>query len=223
MTRRLLLVPICVLLSGCMAPSATTQTDQDRITVMRSQPFAGEAISKPSTRVAFQNSDRLRATRGQVAVVLTDQATGAPAEDARQWAVKGMRKLRDSGWTVYATACLPPRKSDDPDPPQDGVWDAWSFVAYAYKIVDGVSYFATADGVGQLPGRVKMSIEMRAPSSREPASDLFPDRPPPLPVGTSCVETGGLPAKKVTNGRMVVMGESGPDQAGKGARNDNVR
>ncbi|MFI7706703.1 hypothetical protein [Nonomuraea sp. NPDC049480] len=223
MTRRLLLVPICVLLSGCFASSATTQADHEQLEVMLSQPFVREAIDKPSTRVAFQKSDRLPATRGMVTAVLADQPAAAPADDARQWAAKGMQKLRDSGWTVYATVCLPPRKSDDPNPPQEGAWDAWSFTAHAYKVVDGVSYFAIAEGLGQLPGSIEMYIEMRAPSSREPVSDLFPERPPPLPVGASCVEAGGLPAKKVINGPAVVMGESGPGQAGKEPRNDNVR
>ncbi|TMR12402.1 hypothetical protein ETD86_32655 [Nonomuraea turkmeniaca] len=223
MTRRFLLASTCLLLSGCFASSATTQADHERLEVMLSQPFVREAIKKPAARAAFQKSDKLPATRGVVTAVLADQPAAAPADDARQWAVKGMRKLRDSGWTVYATVCLPPRKSDDPNPPQDGAWDTWSFAAHAYKIVDGVSYFAIAEGLGQLSGSVELSIEMRAPSSHEPVSDLLPERPPALPAGASCVEAGSLPTKKVANGTGVIIGESGRDQAGKEPQNDNVR
>ncbi|MEO3806152.1 hypothetical protein [Nonomuraea sp. B1E8] len=214
MSRRLLLVPIYVLLSGCAASGATTRADQARLDVMLSQPFVGEAVKEPARRVAFRKSDDLPATRGTVAVVLADGPAADPAGEARQWAAKGMRKLRDGGWTVYATVCLPPRKSSDPDPPAEGAWDAWSFAAHAYKVVDGVSYFALAQGLGQLPGDVEMTIEMRAPSSHEPVTDLFPDRPPALPAGRNCVESGDLPSKKRTDGPPVVMGESGRKPSG---------
>ncbi|TDD12263.1 hypothetical protein E1292_02170 [Nonomuraea deserti] len=214
MTRRLLLVPICVLLSGCAASDATTRADQAQLDVMMSQPFVSEAVKEPARRVAFRKSDDLPATRGTVTVVLAERPAAAPAGEARRWAAEGMRKLRDGGWTVYATVCLPPRESGDPDPPAEGAWDAWSFAAHAYKVVDGVSYFAVAQGLGQLSGDVEMTIEMRAPSSHEPVTDLFPDRPPPLPAGTSCVETGDLPAEKVTDGPPVVMGESAGQPSG---------
>ncbi|TDD25501.1 hypothetical protein [Nonomuraea diastatica] len=134
-------------------------------------------------------------------VVLADGPAAAPADEARRWAAKGMRKLRDGGWTVYATVCLPPRKSGDPDPPAEGAWDAWSFAAHAYKVVEGVSYFAIAQGLGQVSGDVEMTIEMRAPSSHEPVTDLFPDRPPPLPAGTSCVEPVTCPRKSSPTAR----------------------
>ncbi|MEO3875209.1 hypothetical protein ABGB18_41035 [Nonomuraea sp. B12E4] len=224
MTRRLLLlIPMCVLVNGCLAQSGTTQADHDQLKVMLSQPFVRAAVTKPSARVAFQKSDRLPATRGRVTVVLARQPAADPANGARQWATTGMRQLRDSGWTVYATVCLPPRRSDDPSPPQDGAWDAWSFAAHAYKIVNGVSYFAIANGLGYVSGKVDTSIEMRVPGSQEPVSDLFPDRPPPLPVGTSCVETGELLTKKVANGPAVIMGESGTGRVGKDLRDENVR
>ncbi|TDC07852.1 hypothetical protein E1267_12235 [Nonomuraea longispora] len=214
MTRRLLLVPICLLLSGCVASEATTRADHERLDVLLSQPFVGEAVEEPARRLAFRKADDLPATRGMVTVVLADGPAAAPAGEARRWAAKGMRKLREGGWTVYSTVCLPPRESDDPDPPEEGAWDAWSFAAHAYRVVDGVSYFAVARGLGRLPDAVEMTIEMRAPSSREPVTDLFPERPPPLPEGKSCVETGDLPAGKVTDGPPVIMGESADDPSG---------
>ncbi|HEX4812305.1 MAG TPA: hypothetical protein VFV66_06080 [Nonomuraea sp.] len=221
MTRRLALVPLCgVLLCGCTGTSGTTRADADRLNVLLSQPFVKEAVGKPSIRAAFQKSDDLPATRGTATVVLADQRTAAPADDARRWAQNGMRKLRESGWTVYATVCLPPRRSDDADAPEEGAWDAWSFAAHAYKVVDGVSYFAVAQGLGQVSGNVELSVEMRAPSSREPASDLFPERPPALAEGANCVESAALPDKKVADGPAVIMGESGP---GDGPRDENVR
>ncbi len=49
---------------------------------------------------------------------------------------------------------------------------------------------------------------VRAPNVDDPP-DLFPDRPPGLPAGSTCIERPGVPAAVIEQGTRIELGQVG--------------
>jgi len=212
------LVTVAGVLAGCPAPDAGQQADDARLEVLRAE--AGAADAQVTTAVAgWQESDRQAPVRGQVQATIEElDATDAIAE-AREGAARAIVALRESDWTIYFVACVPPRSGEEvidedsalPTP----IFDAWTFAAYGYKILDGVSYFARVNGVGTPPrNRAEVTLRLIAPYSGEAAADLFPDRPPATEVGASCVEQVAALDGLATLGTPTVVDEHGEEPGG---------
>jgi hypothetical protein len=196
--------------AGCQAESASA--DQERLRVMQAEPVLKNAIGDPIAVAGFAEGS-LPARRGYIQATVFDQNTPNGPATAQQQTGAAMQALRSSGWTVYFAACEPPLKPGDPAPPRDLVGpfpseEWWAFGAHAYKIKDGVSYYAAVNGNGRLNGSAKVSLDLRAPNSREATSDLFADRPAAIAAGTSCIEAVDPPAQPSRVGLAAELDES---------------
>ncbi|GIH06833.1 hypothetical protein Rhe02_49000 [Rhizocola hellebori] len=188
------------------------EADQERLRVMQSEPLLSNAIGAPVAVAGFTEGS-LPPRRGRVQAKLFEQNANDAPTTAQLKTLDAMKALRDNGWTVYFVACQPPLKPGDPVPPRDLIGpfpseEWWAFGAYAYKIKDGVSYYAAANGNGRLKGSAAVDLDLRAPSSKEAGSDLFADRPPALAPGASCLEANGLPAQAAKAGVALELDES---------------
>jgi hypothetical protein len=212
------LVAVAAVLFGCPAPNASTGVDQSRLEVLQAEARAVNAAE--TTAVAgWQNSTRQPPVRGHVHANIADIDTADAVTVARQETAKAIDALRANSWTIYFVVCVP-RRTDDDVIDADSVlppptFDAWTFVAYGYKIVDGVSYFVQVNGWGQPPsGKATVYLWLRAPYSKEADPDLFPDRPPATELGASCVEQAAPPDGLTELGTRTIMDEKGPDAGG---------
>jgi hypothetical protein len=208
------LVVVTAALAGCPAPNATTRADRERLELLRDEARALNAEETLAV-AGWQNSRRLPPARGHLLGRLAEVATADAVTVARQETAEAIGALRANGWTVYLVACVPPWTDDEPVDEDSVVpqpaFDAWTFVAYGYKVVDGVSYFVEVHGSGmQPPGRAAVSLRLIAPYSRETVTDLFPDRPPATEVGASCVERATPLDGLAVLGTPTVMDEKGP-------------
>jgi hypothetical protein len=201
----------CLAAAGC-DDAASSSTDQERLQVMMSEPLLKNSIGAPAGVAGFTEGS-LPPRRGRVQAKLFEQNTNDAPATAQIKTFESMKVLRYTGWTVYFVACLPPLKPGDPVPPKDLIGpfpseEWWAFGAYAYKIKDGVSYWAAVNGHGRLKGSVTVDIDLRAPSSGETSSDRFGDRPPAIAENSSCLEANGLPAQPARSGVAVELDES---------------
>ena len=187
------LVTALFLLTACQAAPAPApvpeQEDLDarRMAVMRDEPLVARDPDPaiPPTDAAH----RLRIN----AALLDEEAQNA-SEVARKQTSDAMIALRENKWVIYFAACQPP---------------GWAYAAYAYKIVDGVSYNAVLDGSGN-GNRAKLVLRLLAPRSSEPGADVFADRPPALEPGKSCIEAPTPPEIRAETGAATVMAENFP-------------
>jgi hypothetical protein len=219
--RRLLAaLAVLALATGCPGPaSEPTSVDEKRLAVAKSEPLLARD-KQPSARAGFQTSKKVPAHRGSVDANLIDETAADPDATARARSAEFVQQLRAAGWTVYLTACIPPRAQGSPAPDKDDVppvqyADGWAFVAHAYKVVDGVSYFAAIDGHGSAGNkRVRVNLRLLVPQSTEPKADLFPDRPPPVAATTSCLDTAAPPAQRIVDGQAIEVDSDGPHPDG---------
>ncbi len=180
-----------LLLAACTEPPGTSSNaDRDRLAVMQSEALLKRAAKEPYAEAGFRVSEKLQPHRSKIIATL---ASPVEVEVARKEGAEAVSVLHDTGWTVFHVRC-----------------DGLSFVANAYKVVSGVSYYAEVDGAIQ-EVKVSVVLQMRAPYSKEPTSDLFADRPPALTDGKSCLETH---TTGVSDGTPIVLDELGPDPDG---------
>ncbi|WP_162907257.1 hypothetical protein [Allorhizocola rhizosphaerae] len=208
------------LATGCPGPAGGPMgVDEQRLAAAMSEPVV--ALDKqPSARAGFQSSKQAPAKRGSVVADLSDEVAQSPDVTARNRTKEFMGRLRAEGWTVYLAACIPPRPPGLSPPQADAIpavqfEDGWTFVAYGYKVIHGVSYFASLEGRGSSGNnRAQVSLLLRIPQSTEPTPDLFADRPPALDTGASCIEATQPPAARTITGPAIEVDSDGPNPDG---------
>jgi len=188
-----------LLLTACQATPAPDPTPEDpdahRIAVMLDEPLVAR---DPDPFIAEVRPDR----RLLISAVLLHEEAQNTSEVARKQTSDAMIALRENRWVIYYAACQPP---------------GWEYAAYAYKIVDGVSYHAVLTSSGGGSGnRATLTLRLLAPHSIERRSDLYPDRPAALEPGKSCIEVSIPPEAPAETGVASVMLETFPP--GYGAR-----
>jgi hypothetical protein len=178
--RALVAVIGAVLVVGCTLPSldSTNDVDRRRAEVLRNEPIFGTLDRPPAVEVGWASAGPHDWRRPNAHGVL---ARWQPPPDPADAALDGgprvrhaLDALRESGWTVLWAKC----STSNP------LW-----LVVGYQIRDGVSYWF------ELRGEVTSSegllgLYLVAPHHFDP-DDLFPDRPPGLAVGGTCVETAG--------------------------------
>lgn len=171
-----------LLLAGCPS-GGSSNADKDRLAFMQREPVLKLAIREPYAEVGFKISDKVPLHRSHIVAALAD-----PVEPdvARKHGMQAVDSLRNSGWTVFYARC-----------------EEATFTAGAYKIAGDVSYHAQLTGAAK-DGATAVVLQLRAPHSQEPTSDLFPNRPAGL--ATTCLETGG----EGTGGTLAEISDLGP-------------
>jgi len=195
-----LLLAACAASAACSAAPAPKQEDPDarRVAVMRDEPLVAR-----DPRAAI--SPATPAHRLMISASLFDEQAQNAGEVARKQTSDAMIALRENKWVIYFAACLPPDSDSDDD--------GWAYAALGYKIVDGVSYHATLDG-SDSGSRAQLTLRLIAPHSTEPRADVFPDRPPALEAGKSCVEASSPPEVRQESGTPTVMAFTPPTKPG---------
>jgi hypothetical protein len=226
--RRLLVLMLasCLpVLAGCPAPGVVTDVDRQRLGVLQREPIISGATEKPGANAGFLVSPRLPPRRGKVSgriVGTVGATTPAPAgatvapqtkADARADTAKALATLRNSGWTVYFAGCTPPGDTAPlgtvvPWPYPES--DRWIFDAFAYKVLDRVSYFADIEGIATDTGTAQVHFTLLAPNEHETVTNLFPDAPPPVSPTGNCVESVAEPTALTHAGPILAMFDSGP-------------
>jgi hypothetical protein len=204
-----LTVPTMLLLAGCPEPAppdVTTQVDRDRAAVLQADPMVAKAVGPVKTTVGRVIGNQIGWDRTQVDLVLYDRAATAPPpvptpEQFQARVAAGLQALRAAGWRVIWTRCQAPQPPQttpragasataSPSAPVSqtpSVSDWWVWTAYGYKIAGGVSYGFDLRAEYFHPGNGSVGLILRAPNHRDPAN-LFPDAPPALAAGTTCIE-----------------------------------
>jgi hypothetical protein len=202
------------LLAGCTSPDE--DANERRLALLRDEPLVARD-KDAATSPGFVVSDLLPAHRPMIMASLFEEKAQNPSEVARKQTSDAVVSLREGKWVVYLIACLAPGNA--PPNPDDVVgWqyeDGWGYAAYAYKIVDGVSYSAEVTGSGR-GGIARVELRLLAPHSSEPKADLFPDRPPAVEagVGKNCLEALMPPGERTVIGTRTLMDTTGPHPAG---------
>ena len=191
MTKHLVWVVLAGLLAGCPGtrPKSPSDVDLERLSMISREPVFDLAVGEPYIIVDVRDSYKPPLHRGTVGADLNRLAD---AND-RDRTVEAMGALRDNGWTFFHTRC-----------------ERDFFTASAYKVVDGVSFYAQIDG-SEVQDASNVVLRMRAPNSREPNQDLFPERPAELGVGETCLETDRTAASE---GTAIMVDELAPDPGG---------
>jgi hypothetical protein len=194
---RAAVVAALVGLAGCTPDrpwGEVTETDRHRHGVLRADPVFG-AIGVPVTGRAGETRDWLLA-RGEVSAEITGLA------DPVKFRETGLRvagEARRAGWTVYRTECVGGQADGPPL-----LWTAW-----AYKIIDGVSYLlriaaVTSSSTYPVVGDGAVQVDGYAPHSAERSPDLIPEHP--AAVTPSCIDAPTVPASTTVQGLDVVFG-----------------
>jgi hypothetical protein len=222
-----LLTAACLpVLAGCPAPGAVTDVDRQRVAVLQREKIVGGATGKANASPGFLISPRLAPRRGKVdgRIVGTAGATPpAPAgatvdaqtkTAARTDTARALATLRNSGWTVYFVGCTPPGDTAPlgtvrPWPYAES--DRWLFDAFAYKVIDQVSYFADIQGEATDSGRAQVDFTLLAPNEHETVTNLFPDAPPSVSPVANCVESAVEPTTLTHAGPILAMSDTGPE------------
>ncbi|MFN2495661.1 MAG: hypothetical protein ABR608_07120 [Pseudonocardiaceae bacterium] len=226
----MLLVLGCVLvLAGCPAPPGReriSETDQHRLQVMLNLPIIRDAQRVSGRRPGTLLNETLGWDRGYVSAGLfsADPARGdvpVTPEQIELHLADALERLRGTGWTIMSASCKAPERDritasalPSPEPGQLGAdpgLDEWDWSATVYTHVDGVSYWAELSGGVFRNGRGSVGILLRAPNVDDPP-DLFPDRPPGLPVGSTCIERPGVPPVNIEQGIEFTVAERGSSQ-----------
>lgn len=214
----------CVLvLVGCaeaLGRERVTDTDRHRVQVMLDEPIlrsAGEDLtSQPGTLLTADTWTRGSVSASIFSMYPDDGRTRpAPKVIARRTA-EAVGVLRESGWTITSALCDVPKREEpsgsaqpSPEPASASTSSYWSWKVTAYKHVDGVSYWALLTAAAVDSGVGLIDINMRAPNVDDPP-DLFADRPPGLPAGSTCIEKPGLVSADVRQGNPVELAPAGP-------------
>jgi hypothetical protein len=178
-----------LLLAGCPESSeGGSDVDAKRLSALKGEPVLRLSVQTYAEE-GFRVSGKLPLHRSKV----TADLNKTKDDGDRERAAEAVKALRDSGWTVFHARC-----------------EAAAFAAAAYKLVDGVSFYAQIDG-SEVQQSQNVVLQMRAPHSRESKSDLFPERPPALAAGKTCLESAGSMGEE---GTSIVVDELGPDPDG---------
>lgn len=179
---------LLALLAGCKG--STPSADQARVDVMKADSVLAHD-KDPSVTLGSYRNDNFPPRRNDVVSTLES----ASAADARRLTADTMRLARAGGWTIFYANC-----------------DA-AFEAFAYKVADGVSYHLLLDGRALTENGIsRLTLNLIAPQSREPVSDLVPERPRAIDT-TNCIESAGSAAGP--SGTKIVIDREGPDPSGK--------
>jgi hypothetical protein len=211
--RVLLIVGAALLLAGCPGPirgASTDDVDRARAARLRAEPILADAVGPVRVTPGRVLSEELGWDRSEVRATVYSRSAGsasaatppaglspaatppagaaseilAPA-DAETTLAGMVTGLRQRGWTVLWVSCTPPAgPTGRPD-------DTWRWQTYAYRVDDGVSYWASLLGNVQRDGAGYISVALRAPHHRDPAN-LFTDAPAGVRPGDTCIERPGL-------------------------------
>jgi hypothetical protein len=209
-----------VLVTGITAAGCTnllgprdviTAADRHRLAVMRADPIfrttvpgtgdyslAGELWSPGSWR------------RGEVLAEIYRQlsSTGTlsplPVQAFARNLITGMQAR---GWKAYYASCNV-QSFDGGTPAVTGGPATWTDIVYAYRIYQGVSYWASlwidindSDGPGF---ESDVQATMLVPAASEPAN-LFPDRPAGIPVSQLCAARSSQLTAPVAQGSPIAV------------------
>jgi hypothetical protein len=200
---RLLGVALLVgLVAGCGGPppaptDVTSDVDRERAAFLSNDPVLKLAVSPPHVKPGVVHSEKLGWDRTEVSAELyqTVGGTGPTAETVEREVTEATTVLRDGGWKVHWEMCLPPPETDlsgmvteEPIPVPIARAPGYEWLAGAYKISNGVSYWALVIGVlGD--GDAFVQILLRAPNARDEAN-LFRSEPAAVAMEKACAEDG---------------------------------
>jgi hypothetical protein len=202
------LVTVGLGLGACSKPppeptNVVTDVDRQRAELLSSDPVLATAVSPPevvpgrliSTRVGW---DRTEVRARLYAHKPAASGAGPTAGSVETELARTLETLRQGGWTIYWTMCLPPPKqpsltdpmpTSEPMPADVARSEGFQWLAYGYKVTGGVSYWSMVSAQRLEDGDAWVDIVMRAPNARD-TSNLFVDRPKALPAGKTCPEDG---------------------------------
>jgi hypothetical protein len=205
---RLLGVALLVgLVAGCGgAPppptDVTSDVDRQRAAILSEDPVLKLAVAPPHVHPGVVHSEKLGWDRTEVTAELyqTLGGTGPTALVVEQQVTEATSVLRQGGWKVHWEMCLPPPEVDlngmvneDPIPVPIVRAPGYEWLAGAYKITNGVSYYALVIGVlGD--GDAFVQILLRAPNARDDAN-LFRSEPAAVAMEKACAEDGKVSEK----------------------------
>jgi len=215
-----------LLLAGCgRAPAeptdVTSDVDRERAAYLTSEPLIQAAVEPPLVKPGIVHSNELGWVRTEVQAVLYESSggTGPSPATVEDEVGKATNVLRTGGWTVHWEMCLPPPQMvgmDASAPPTEapipvGVnrADGYEWIAAAYKIDEGVSYFALVIGVLVDGGDAVVEALMRAPNARDPAN-LFTSAPAALDKDKTCAEDGKVPTAVEQAGTPTIIRDWDP-------------
>jgi hypothetical protein len=217
-------VAAAILLAGCevdpLSPqNVVTATDRHRLSVMRDDPIykttvpgsgyyvVGELWSKDSWRRGFTIATIYQRSAP------TDSMSPLPVQDFVRQLLTGMQSR---GWIPYYSACT--FQSVNASTPPGGGPTEWTNTVYAYRIYQGVSYWAdiatdvnsTTDPQVTKGFASDVRVTMTVPAASEPAN-LFPDHPAAIPAGTICAAQASQLKAAVTQGRPIKVAAGSTD------------
>jgi len=219
-------VAAAILLAGCevdpLSPqNVVTATDRHRLVVMRDDPVykttvpgsvydvVGELWAKDSWRRGFMIATIYQRSSP------TDTMSPLPVQAfVRQL----LAEMQSRGWIPYYSACTFESLYGVTTP---GVFDGpteWTNTVYAYRIYQGVSYWAdiTTDANSTTDPQVRkgfasdVQVSMTVPAASEPAN-LFADHPAAIPVGSICAAQTGRLKAAVTQGKPITVAAGSTD------------
>jgi hypothetical protein len=218
MIRALAAVALLLSLAACGATEGpptdvVSQTDRDRAAVLIADPLMQSVVGQPVVSYGRFRSEKVGWDRTEVRGRVYEHqpaATGAGPQPAlvEVELIKVLTTLRTGGWTIYWSLCTPPpavpKEGEELPapvrmPPGVARDEAWQWVAFAFRVTEGVSYFALVSAeLDPDSGGAWIDVTMRAPQERDPAN-LFADRPKALAIGKACVDDK-MPAKGLEQG-----------------------
>lgn len=197
---------VALLLAGCPQASpgdATTRVDRDRAEFLRSDPVLARPVGPLHVEVGRVLDDTRGWDRTSVGGTVHQRKLAdpppVPAPEEFQGRVAAtLSSLREGGWLPVWSRCQVPAPRE-PGSRLGPESDWWVWDASGYRIVDGVSYGFVLRAEFSRPGNGSVSVRLLAPNHRDPAN-LFPDEPPALPRGGSCIEHAGIAAATSADG-----------------------
>ncbi len=210
-----------LILGGCenvlLGPhDVITAADRHRLAVMRGDVVFKSAVPGSEFSVVGEMWDKSNWRRGQMYATiyqtLSPTATMSPLP-VQAFTGELLAGMEHRGWVVYYSACTfqsvyadtPPGEADGPT--------QWTNTVYAYRIYQGVSYWADTRAIINDRGDAQVRtgfasdvmVIMIAPEGSEPTSDLFADHPAALPLGSVCAAQAGEPPAPVAKGRPITV------------------
>jgi hypothetical protein len=218
-------VVAAIVLAGCevdpLSPqNVVTATDRHRLAVMRDDPIYKTTVPGSVYDVVGELWAKDSWRRGEMTATIyqrtspTDTMSPLPAQAFTHLLLTGMQSR---GWVIYYAGCSFQSVSASTPP---GVFDGpteWTNTVYAYRIYQGVSYWADiATDVNGPSQQTRtgfasdVSVSMFVPAAGEPAN-LFPDHPAAIPVGSICAAATGQLKAPVTQGRPIKVAAGSTD------------
>jgi hypothetical protein len=199
-----------VLLAGCSSGSAgphdiVTAADRSRLAVMQADPVFDTAVAGGANQVIVgEQVDKGSYRRGYVLhTIYTKSTPGIVRPPAVQAFVRGvLQGMQSRGWVLYWAQC------------QGGSEPAgWANTVLAYRISDGVSYWAFLQSVvsQRTPDNTSgtsydymsfVNATLIAPEAAEPGN-LFPDHPPAVPLASICASQPVLNQQPIFQGTYI--------------------